>query len=454
MVFLMTEALEKAVGLPSDMDPEHEYIYCTGFHAIKDFWWIDKAGNYWRYTNAEEGHKDHNPILGEPFVHPEQPFPTTNPEYWTDDGYLRHQAIAPSLIPQRNPNYNPKDPKELWFETVSSAGLVRYVYLDADVRENLDLWVQYQLRLADASLLEFRRYAFDLFKSEHPKDKITGVILMLLDQGLFLPEQLVDLTVADMEFIDRNIKLGDKKIVCDDAILDFFTSLTQDRVPEDPLFVLQTVHGRNSLGYNYIYAVLRALKMDPHWLLAWHANHMFSRILHRMSLDGIPVEEASVQVYEELANALGTTEDPRFLIDTKVKNVLLENYTDQPEEPDAGEEEQLPEEGAPAEGEPVAKALTFVSQDSFGVPAIFTDLVERRGDELEFSIWLHSEPMHDISPAEQVEIEDAMAEVIEQQEEAAEGAVPEAGAGGGAPAEPGTGGAEGQGTSPVPGGGA
>jgi hypothetical protein len=434
--------IEKAIGLPSDMDPEHKYIYCTGFHSIKDYWWMDNQGNYWRYTNAPEGDKDHDPKLGEPLVHPEQPMPTENPEFFTDDGFKRHQAIAPELMPQRNPNYDPDSAKELWFEVVESSGLVRYVYLDADVRENLDLWVQYQLRLADASLMDYRQTAYDMFQGEHPQDKVTGVILMLLDQGLFLPELLVDLVVADLEFIDKTVKLGGRKIACDDMLLDFFTSLTQDRQPEDPLFVLQTVHGRNSVGYNYIYAVLNALKMDPNYLLAWHANHMFSRILHRMSLEGIPIEEAGVQVYEELSNALNTTDDVRFLIDTKVRNVLLENYGQEPvEEPDAPESPEGQEE-------PVAKALTFVEQDSFGVPMIYTDLIERRSDELEFSIWLHAEPMHDISPAEEAEIQENMAEFAEQQEEAPEEEEQ------GAPAEGGTGGAEGQGANPTPGEGA
>ena len=60
--------LEKAIGLPSDMDPEHKYVYSTGFHGIKDYWYVDKAGNYWRYTNAPEDNEEYNEYLGEPLV--------------------------------------------------------------------------------------------------------------------------------------------------------------------------------------------------------------------------------------------------------------------------------------------------------------------------------------------------------------------------------------------------
>lgn len=384
--------VEKSVGLPTEMDVEHEYIYKTGFHSIVDYWWRDFYGNYIRYTNAPVDSKDYNPLLGEPLVHPEQPLPTTNPEYFTEEGFKRHQAVAAGLIPRRNPEYDPFNPKELWFEVVESAGLVRYIYLDADVRENLDLWVQYQLRLADASLLQYRKYAYDLFKSKHPKDRITAVILFLIDQAYFLPEQLADLTVADITFIDNTIKLGPKKITCDPDLLDFFTSLVKDREPEDPLFVLQTIHGRNSLGYNYIYAVLSSLKMNPFYLIAWHANHIFSKVLNRMSLEGIPVEEASVKVYTEVTNAMCTADNILVFIDTKVKNTLLENYE-----------------------ETINKGLTTIEQDSYGVSYIYSDLVERRSDEVQFSIWLHSEPMHDISPAEQEVIEETMAKISEEE---------------------------------------
>lgn len=406
-----SKSIEKAIGLPSDMDFEHQYIYSTGYYDVQSYWWVDKAGNYIRYTNADPKHKDFNPKLGDPLVHPEQPLPTTSPEFFTEDGFKRSQAIASSLIPRRNPNYDPRNPKELWFEVVESKGLTRYVYLDADLRENIDLWVQYQLRLADAGMLQYRKYAFDLFKGKHPLDRVLGAVLMLVDQGLFSPEMLISATVADLTFADQTVILAGKKIGCDDAFLDFLTSLTQGRVPEDPLFVLQTAHGRNALGQNMVYSVFDALKMDPAYLMVWHANHMFSRILHRMAAEKVPVETAGVQVFEELANALGTSDDVSFLVDAKVRSTLMENYVESTEVSKPADQPTSAEE---AVEQAVAKSLYFEVQDRFGVPMIFSDLVERRGDELQFSIWLHSEPMHDISPAEQADIDEAMAEHAEE----------------------------------------
>jgi hypothetical protein len=392
--------IEKALGLPQDMDPEHTYVYNTGYHSVRDFWWQDLASNYWRYTNAPVDSEDYDERFGDPLIHPEQPIQSTNPEYFTEDGFKRHQAVAPGFIPQRNPEYDPSNARSTWFEVISSGELTRYIYLDKDIRENLDLWVQYQLRLADANLLGYRKYAYDLYKGDNPKDKVLAVLLMLIDQALFTVEELVNLTIADLKFMDDTIILGGKSLVCDKELLDFFSSLVPTRVPSDPLFVLPTVHGRNSLGYNHVYSLLSSLRMDPIYLLAWHANHMFSKALSRMALSGVPSEDALAMAYEEVSAAFGkSTEDVAALIDTKVRSTLMENYESN------GEQESEPS----LDQAPVQKSL-----GASGVRAVYSDLVDRKSDEIEFSVWLHSTPMHDISPAEQERISDAMDQLLEE----------------------------------------
>ena len=82
---------------------------------------------------------------------------------------------------------------------------------------------------------------------------------------------------------------------------------------------LDTVHGRVSIGYNYIYSILDTLNMNPHYLIAWHANHMFSRILHRMSIDGVPAEEVEDKAYDELARTLSPGDYVRLLVYLKVR---------------------------------------------------------------------------------------------------------------------------------------
>jgi len=388
--------LNKAVGLPLEADLDHKYSYVSGFYGIKNFWYTDKLGNYWRYTNAPVDHKDYDERLGEPLIHPVQPLPHTNPEYFTPEGYKRNQAVAEGLLPQRNQDYNPASNKQVWFEVVQSGDLIRYIYKDSDVRERLDLWVQYQLRLADSSLLSYRQYYYNLFNnSQNIKDRVLGAILILVDQSLYLPEELVKATVGDIEFIDQTVKLLGKKFTCDLNFYDFIASLTQDRKKDDPLFIVPTVHGRQSLGFNYIYSVLEFLRMNPYYLIAWHANHMFSRIVHRMSIMGVPKEKAEAEAYIELSKAMSSEDDVSYFIDQKVHTVLFDNY---------------------GETQEVSKALTDQEHDSFGVFHVVSDLVERRTDELEFSMWLHAEPMHSVSDEEEEEIQEILSEIAEQQE--------------------------------------
>ena len=404
--------MEKAIGLPTDMDAEHQYIYYTGFHAVRSYWWIDSTGNYWRYTNAPVGHPDHDVRLGEPLVHPEQPMPHTNPEFFTDDGHKRSQAVGAETPPMRNPAYDPNDPKSLWFEVIHVADLTRYIYLDADLRENLDLWVQYQLRLADAGLLDYRKHAAKLFSSEFPKDKTLGVMLMLVDQALFMPEDLVGMTVSELEFTDQTVRLRKHKLACDAVLYDFFTELVKDRQPDDILFSAESFKGRRPFGYNHIYSVFDMLKVDPNYLIAWHANHIFSRIVHRMSSNGVPKELVEEQACSELAYAMGTSDDVKHLLDIKLVSTLMLHYEN--DEVETAPDEAPPTPAPSAAPGAVTKSLTPALQDAYAVKIVTTELSERRQDEIEFSVWLHAEPMHDISPEEEQQLDEAVASVVQE----------------------------------------
>ncbi len=399
------EPVEKAVGLPESIDPGHEYVYRSGIYGIYVYWYKDMAGNYWKYTNAPEGHADHDQHAGEAMLAQDQPLPHLNAEFFTEEGKKRHMAVPMGMEVARNPQYNPKDPRNTWFELYKSEdGEARYIYLDADIKENLDLWVQQQLRVVDVGMLNYRQYANVLFNGQHPKDKITAAILMLVDQGLYDPEELADATVKDIQFIDQTVKLLGREFVCDIPFYDFLTSLVGDRSKPDPLFELDTVHGRNSIGYNYLYAVFQSLSVSPKFLLYWHASHMFSRILNRHALQQTPAKKVEKIAFKELSRALTAAEDVRYLVDVKLRDVLLENY----------------------EGSIVEKSLKRKKDEGYGVMQVFSDLTSRRGDEKQFSDWLHAEPLHDLSPAEQVAVDEYLQgkeeeEATEQQEEQTEG---------------------------------
>lgn len=392
--------IHKALGLPDDVDPTHTYTFRSGeYGTFYQYWYADKAGNYWKYTNAPEDHEDHDPYAGEPLLDPEQPLPHTDPQFFTPEGYKRHLGVPPEVETEPNEAYKPNSPRDVWFEKYTSpAGEVRYVYLDKDVKENLDLYVQHQLRVSDASLNKYRKFAANLFLSAHPRDKLLSAVLMLVDQAYYQVEELVTATVADVDFIDRTVNLLGRKFICDDDLYDFFTSITAGRSTEEPLFQLEGIHGKQPMGLKAVYATFAYLKVSPKFLLYWHATHMFSRIVSHMALQGVPADQVEDKAYGELARVFTTNDDIRYMVDYRVKDALLENY-----QADFG------------------KSLKTEKADDYGVATIFSDLVERRGDEMEFSSWLHLHPMHDLTPEEEAEIEAAEAEALEQPEEEAAG---------------------------------
>lgn len=413
---LSSENLNKSFGLPEGVDPTHHYVYRSGEHGIYEFWYKDRFNNYWQYTNAPEDHADYDPLSGEAMIVPDQPMPHNAPQFFTDENRKLHAAVPQEAELLKNEAYDALNPRSIWYAMYESrSGESRFLYYDTDVRENLDLWVQYQLRLVDAGLVTYRKYANQLFQSPHPKDRILGVILMLVDQGMFEGYELTQAKVEDVEYIDMTIKLLGKKIVCDPMLFDFFTTLTANRNPSEPLFLVDTNMGRRPIGVRHLYAIFKGLRISPHFLLYWHATHLFSRIAHRLAASGVPPEEYEDLAFSELARAFGTVEDISHMVDVQLLRTIRRNYA-------PGEEEGVDEEPPPAEGEEeeVSKAFTKVTQDDYGATVVYSDLVAKRPDEFEFSQWLHAMPLHDISDEEIDEISEQLAQEQEEAQQAEE----------------------------------
>lgn len=395
----MNNTLEKAFGLPEAIDPAHEYIYKTGEHQIYQYWYRDHIGNYWEYTNAPEDNPDYDPLCGSAFLVPDQPMPHIAPQFYTPEGYKRHMGVPNGVELETNEAYDPGSPSEIWYEMYTDPeGNSRFVYLDADVRESLDLWVQNQLRVVDAGFPAYRKYASELFLSNNDKDRALGTVLILIDQATYDLEELVYAACSDCEFIDNTVKLLGRKFICDPDMLDYLTEKVAQKEPEAPLFTMTTMLGEEVLGIRYLASVFQALKMNPRFIRHWHANHQFSRIVHRMASQRVPMEEMEELAYNELSRVLATSEDVRFLIDYKVRDTLFNNYPTE-------EDEQAPKNPNEPE-EQVEKSLKHVPTDDFGVAQVWSDLTTRRPDERDFSEWLHSEPLHEVSPEQQAALDE------------------------------------------------
>ena len=372
-----SDDVSKAVSsLPEGQDESHEYVYRSGEYGnFYMYWYKDRAGNYVKYSNAPKDSSDHNPYLGEPIIEQDQPFLHNSPQFFTPEGWRRSAAVPPGADSIPNDDYDKTNESKIWFEKYSQNGQERFIYLDSDIRENVDLYVQYYLRVVDSNLTAFRKYASALFNSPHMKDKITGCALMLIDQALFTVEELCNAVVADIQFIDRTVKLLEKKLVPDEAVFDFLTSIVGDRDPSSPLFELDTMYGRLPLGERYLNSVFSSIRVSPKFLYYWHASHYYSRIVNKLAAFGIPKADVEAMALQELQQVLNVQEAVQSFVDYRLQNALLDNYA-----------------------ETTQKSLKRDFTDNYGVFKVLSDLESRTGDELEFSTWLHNTPLHDTSP--------------------------------------------------------
>lgn len=390
----LTSTMNKGI-LPDLVDPEHTYIFKTGELGLFDYWYTDRAGNYWKYTNAPEDHPDYDPRLGIPVMERKQPLPADNPQFFTFEGKKRNQAVPADLLADINESYSPIDSRNIWFEVYEREGDRRYVYLDSDIRENVDLWVQYQLRITDANIPNLRRFAVEKFNKPHVKDRIIAAVIMLMDQGLYELEELLDASVGDLEFVDSTVKFLGRKFLSDSEFLDFLTSLKAGREASAPLFMIPSVGGEGRLGTSHLASIFRYLRVSPTYLLSWNASYIYSKAINRLSFEKVDPEMVDMVALSEVKRTFGTQNDLQHLIDTKLRNSLLERYASV-----------------------VEKSLVpRVAADDYAVLTVLSDLIGRRDDEIEFSTWLHVTPLHDLTPEEEVMVEEALDSALAEQEE-------------------------------------
>jgi hypothetical protein len=155
------------------------------------------------------------------------------------------------------------------------------------------------------------------------------------------------------------------------------------------------MQGEGKLGVKHLASIFKYLRVSPAYLLSWHASHIYSRIINRLSFEDFDPDEVDGETLSELKRVFGTQKDLQYLVDPKLRDLLLENY-----------------------GTTIQKSIVpRIDADDYTSLTVFSDLVGRRDDEIEFSTWLHAQPMHDISPEEQAEVDAAVAA---SNEEAAE----------------------------------
>src|SRR5690606_16456439 len=124
--------IKKAFGMPSS-DSTHEYVFKSGeYGTLYQYWYRDRMGNYYRYTNAPVDKPDYDTFQGQPLRDPEQPLPEKNPKFFTAEEFKRNIAVPQNVEPHRTANYSQTSSRNIWFEVMKQKNQVQYVYLDPD----------------------------------------------------------------------------------------------------------------------------------------------------------------------------------------------------------------------------------------------------------------------------------------------------------------------------------
>lgn len=392
--------LKKAFGLPESVDPSHVFVFRTGEYGVYDYMYKDNFGNYYKYTNAPKDDPSYDPHAGDAILLEDQPSMAASPEFYDPKTMHRLTLAIPADATDviQNEAYSPDDPERIWHTMYTSAkGDSRYVYVETDVIENFDLWATHLLRLTDSTLTPYRKYVASLFLSENVKDRIVAAILILADQGMLEPNDLVQLTVGDVEYIDKTIKVLGRKLVPDPELLDFFLSITVGRNKNESLFLIKTAYGERPIGVRHIYSILKFLKVNSHALLSWHVSQAYTRIMARLVANKVPFEDAEVQAFAEIAGMLSSVSDVSTLVSGVVRTTVEDNYAIALSEAHAKEDTNEESEGEvrPPSWATWPTSITYAASDNFGALLVFSGLSSKTPEELEFSRWLHAIPLHD-----------------------------------------------------------
>jgi hypothetical protein len=249
--------------------------------------------------------------------------------------------------------------------------------------------MQQLIRTTGSRLKPFRTTVADLLESIDTKDRVIGVALMLCDQGFFSPEQVCSLVASDVVILDNSLTIAGRKFVVDEAVGNLIRSLCMSSQPSDPLFQTSTSMGPVALGTGVLGAYFSYLKMSPNGLLLWHVSNLYSKLFNTYSRLGLPYLDLDLQTLERVRLAVGSDDDIEGWVLPQIREFLAQSYSAS-----------------------TSKGLSVAMQDEFGVPVLRSDFRSLNGDELEFSMWLRTQPMHYPNPEQAALVEQTLRSAV------------------------------------------
>ena len=374
---------------PYDKLSGHKYSHKDG----NNFYYTDQTGNYLKYTNAPEDHQDYDSMSGSPYLHDSEPDATSNPEYFTPDGRKLTRAPFPGSQLEWNPSYHSSDPKNLWAGRWVNpvSGDHEYTYVDSDIRGKNTLQLNRQNTVVDLRLPEFRKYIYNLFRSQSLKDNVMGLVLALIDQARFRVMEIVSLTPSSVSFSNGLMKLGNRTILPDEWVLKLFQVILNGRQDNHPLFLVTNNQGTglgfgsaHHIGPNMVMKVMESFGLPIEFLQTYHATELYSRTMNKLlSMYNMTLEEAEMYSLYMVALDMGVdlSMSPDFQqafnmiketsIDPVVAEAIGSNFVGNPNK-------------MPFDPSSLTAPIYYVNVHMTG----------KTPEEVEFSRWLHTYPAH------------------------------------------------------------
>lgn len=257
------------------------YLGARGEPGSMQHMYESPEGNIVQGTNAPEDHEYHDPSVGPPMIHPQEPTPETHPNMFDEQGRKLHMPIPEGVDEvETNPEYDP-DPGSgnSWVKRYKDpdSGDTRHVYLHRDQATNPTMQRNNALRYVDAQLPKIRDDYTERLRSDTPEDKTVGLFLALMDQAKLPAKYLANLEAGQVSLNGKVATFkqshGNIKVALDDRTAEILEELLEDKYDADPVFVANG-HKINIMQIN---EYLHGFGVSPDGFQTYHTTRLFSQ---------------------------------------------------------------------------------------------------------------------------------------------------------------------------------
>lgn len=228
-----------------------------------------------------------------------EPTKESNPEFFTPAGKKLSRAVPTDREVNWNPAYDGKNKNKMWMAKWfdNETGEDTFSYLLEDLEEDPKYKSFNQLATVAAQIEDLRKLYSGLLESESEKDKTTGLVLALLDQGYFDLETLLGLTKEDVKIHSSIIALGKRSIYPTNGIYNAVLDLLNSAEDGQPFFSINNY----PVGPSYINSILDAFGLPYSDLKYYQINKLFLFRIVKGAEEGLSLDDSVIQAAKNVS---------------------------------------------------------------------------------------------------------------------------------------------------------